>query len=163
MLCDASSSALVSDAVLVFMLWSLSEPVKGAVEADESEESSGASMVVELGVAAMVADGKSCGTASVMEGDKGVMVLFSLIETTILSSFNEVMCFSLPLPGSILDSGSHILGTWMSMGAVWDDSSPSVWSSSSEEMESTLAERSGTSNVAHCGLQWIGGVVARCG
>lgn len=163
MLCDASSSALVSDAVLVFMLWSLSEPVKGAVEADESEESSGASMVVELGVAAMVADGKSGGTASVMEGDKGVMVLFSLIETTILSSFNEVMCFSLPLPGSILDSGSHILGTWMSMGAVWDDSSPSVWSSSSEEMESTLAERSGTSNVAHCGLQWIGGVVARCG
>ena len=146
------------------MLWSLSEPPKGAVEADESEESSGTSMMGELGIAARVADGKLCGTASMIEGDKGVMACFSLMETTILSSFNEVMCFSFPLLGHILDSGTSIPGVWMSMGAVCDESSPSVCSSSSDDMESTLAERSGTSSEAHReGLQWIGGVVARCG
>lgn len=103
----------------------------------------------ETDVAASFVGGKSCGTASVMDGDKGAIFCFSLIETTILSSFNEEMCFSLPLLGSDLDSGSRILGSWISIGTVWDEFSASSCSSSSVEMESTLAERSGTSNVVH--------------
>lgn len=55
-------------------------------------------------------------------------------------------------------------GTLMSTGAVCDRSSTSSCSSSLDEMESTLAERSGTSDVINCeGLICKGGAVARCG
>lgn len=97
------------------------------------------------------------------EGDNGVISCFSLIETTILSNFNEVMCFSRPLLDPKLALTCRSRGALMSIGAVGDKLFVPAWVSSSDDTESTLVDKVGSSRVPEFkGFKWIG-VVARCG
>ena len=113
----------------------------------------------------MLVDGNRVGTASAIVGDKGSMSFFSLMEMTIFSRPNEVMCFSLPLPQLPDTSIRCVGGRLISSGAdCWVDDRCSRPSSSTEEMESTLADRSGMSLELGLGrFISIAGVVASSG
>lgn len=154
----------MSEAAVFPTLRSLSEPLSGTVEEDESDEGSVASTAGECDDEVLALEGKTWQTAWVMEGDKGVISCFSLIETTILSNFTEVICFSRPLLDPRLASACRSRGALMSIGAVCDESFVAASASSSDDTESTLVDRVGSSRVADREeFGWMGGVVARCG
>ena len=90
------NSALVSDPAL-FACRLLSGLLMESLEDDESEQFRGA-WTGDAGRGVMFVEGKYVGTTSVIEGDSGSRSFFSLIDMTIFSSPNDVICFSLPLP-----------------------------------------------------------------
>jgi len=161
------SSALVSEPMVWIVLLSVSGLLIGAVEDEESEERNGASMVGEVGRGVMSVESNTAGMASEMLGDKGPISCLSLIEQTIFSKPNEVMCFSFPRDAAMVVGGFRFECVWISNGAVGedgDDGDSSVASDSSDDTESTLAESSGTSLRPGLDvLMSIAGVVANCG
>ena len=99
----------------------------------------------EAGRGVVVSEG-NVGTASTMDGDSGSIVFFSLIDMTILSSLSDVMCFSRPLLLVVLSIEDFLGdGRTMSSGNTWGGWRASAGSASSEAIESTLADSSGTS------------------
>lgn len=63
----------MSDAAVFLVLLSLSEPLKGAVDEDDSDEWKGALTMGELDFGVTSVEGKTWGTASVIEGDNGAI------------------------------------------------------------------------------------------
>ena len=136
----------------------------GSVDEDESAECREASSAGDAGLGVMFVAGKKVGTASAMDGDSGSSSFLSLIEMTIFSSPNDVMCFSLPRPRLSIASTRYGDGRLISTGADCRLACLSILSGSSDATESTLADNSGTSLDAGLGpLKSIAGVVVSCG
>lgn len=104
------SSALVSDPTDGRVLLSLSYPLGGAVDAEESDERWGAVLKGGTSGWALVViwlddgpDDRILGTAAVMDGERGSSVCFSRIEDTI---FSRLKGAALLFAGSDAEGGS---------------------------------------------------------
>lgn len=144
----AGSSALVSDPIDGRALRSLSEPVRGAVDVEDSEECSGASLIVGEDVSVVVSVDASVyervvGTLSLIVGDSGSMACFSCIEDTILSRSSGGRRLSLHLlEDSVEGSGFCFEGEIVTSE---EESRDEAWVEASEAKVEALEESSGTS------------------
>jgi len=168
MLCALRSSALVSDPTVWVVLRSLSGLLRGAVDAEESEDLMGACAVGDAGRGVMLVEGIADGTASTIMGDRGSMSCFSCIEETIFAIRNDEMCFSVPRLVAIvgLDLGACDNLFSISFGAV--EKVDCTWSCQpssdfSEAKDSALADSSGTSFFLGRGGVVNVGEVVNCG
>jgi hypothetical protein len=106
--------------------------------------------------------GNNVGTASAIRGDSGSNLCFSLIEKTIFSRPNEVICFSLPLPlpSTQARDAWGTISTGADRGGCVAGTDPAT----SDVTESTLAESSGISlRSGQDRVMSIAGVVVNCG
>ena len=154
----------MSELMVRAMLLSLSGLLISAVEEEESEELLGALVVGEVGLGVMSVEGSTAGIASEMLGDSGPITFTSLIEHTIFSNPSDVMCFSLPREAAMVVGGLLFDCVLMLRGTVGDGIESSFVSESSEQIDLTLPESSGTSSRPGLDLEMsIAGVVVNCG
>ena len=159
---EEKPSALVSDPVVSRMLQSLAGLLRGAVDAEDSEEWIEVRIEGEAGRGVISVHGGIGGIASVIDDGNGHgSSSCSCIRETIFSRSIDVMCFSFPRLTHCIEFASSFEVGAMATSLRWDCRKSPTRSEVSETAESTLADRSGTSDLAGLGLATsIAGVVA---
>ena len=96
-----------------------------------------------------------------MVGESGVISVLYLTELIIFSNPKEVMCFSRPRDVAMVLNGEVVGDESTQRGVVDGKSESSSASEFSDAIESTLADKSGTSDFLGIELAtWMAGVVA---